>query len=129
MISQVSQFYNPPKCRPFIKWAGGKWQLLPQISKFIPSYFERYFEPFAGGGAMYFYLSGLGANFSAYLSDLNGELINAYQVLKTSPEKLVAVLRYNEEAYRKGGEEYYYKLRGTNSSNKLRKSGQIHCFE
>lgn len=125
MISQVSQFYNPPKCRPFIKWAGGKWQLLPQISKFIPSYFERYFEPFAGGGAMYFYLSGLGANFSAYLSDLNGELINAYQVLKTSPEKLVAVLRYNEEAYRKGGEEYYYKLRGTNSSNKLEKAARF----
>ena len=74
---------------------------------------------------MYFYLAGLAENFTAYLSDLNGELINAYQVLKTSSERLVALLRYYEEAYRKGGEGYYYKLRGTNPSDKLEKAARF----
>jgi hypothetical protein len=45
-----------PLCHPFVKWAGGKTQLVPQLSAFAPAKFDRYFEPFLGGGALFFHL-------------------------------------------------------------------------
>lgn len=47
---------TPIFCKPFVKWAGGKRPLIPTLSKLIPKKFDRYFEPFIGGGAMTFYL-------------------------------------------------------------------------
>ena len=54
---------------PFVKWAGGKGQLLSELDKLIPSQINRYFEPFLGGGAMFFYLVSRGIRFNACLSD------------------------------------------------------------
>jgi len=59
---------------PLVKWAGGKRQLLLELDKSIPSQFNTYFEPFLGGGAMFFYLVSRGMNFNAYLSDMKAEL-------------------------------------------------------
>jgi D12 class N6 adenine-specific DNA methyltransferase len=68
--TQISQ------CCPFVKWAGGETQLLRELEKYTPHNFTRYFEPFLGGGAFFFYLvSSKQLKFTAYLSDINIELI------------------------------------------------------
>lgn len=63
------------RVHPFVKWAGGKGQLLWELDKLIPSQFNNYFEPLLGGGAMFFYLVSRGMKFNAYLSDTTAGLI------------------------------------------------------
>jgi len=100
------------KCYPFIKWAGGKTQSLPELQRYVPSRFDRYFEPFLGGGAFFFYLISIKRlKFNVYLSDLNEELINAYHVVKNDVEKLIECLTSNQQDYKKNPHQYYYKLR------------------
>ncbi|AFI06699.1 DNA adenine methylase [Helicobacter cetorum] len=95
---------------PFIKWAGGKRNLLPQILPFLPNEFESYFEPFLGGGALFFELFSLGRleNKKAYLFDINAELINAYEVLKNNPNALIIELQKFKKEHSK---EFYYEVR------------------
>jgi DNA adenine methylase len=77
-----------------------------------PSEFDRYFEPFLGGGALFFYLiSNKSKRFTAYLSDINTDLINSYIAVKDDPEKLIKYLEQHELEYDRSPEEYYYKLR------------------
>ena len=83
-----------PQIYPFVKWAGGKTQLLSRLDEVIPSEFNQYFEPFLGGGAMFFHLiSNKNIRFTAYLSDLNKELINTYRVIQNDVERLIEVLK------------------------------------
>lgn len=72
--------------RPFLKWVGGKRQLLDEIGKNIPENYNRYFEPFLGGGAVYFRL--IPAEKEAYLSDINHSLIQAYRDIRDSLENV-----------------------------------------
>jgi DNA adenine methylase len=90
--------------RPFVKWAGGKRRLLEQYNPYLPSsdQFRCYFEPFLGGGALFFHLRPK----RAVLADLNSELINCYQTVKERPEELIACLRKH-----KATERYFYKMR------------------
>jgi DNA adenine methylase len=88
---------TPP--RPFLKWAGGKGQLLDQLRLLMPVSFRRYFEPFLGGGAVFFDLLPQ----IARLSDGNEELINVYRTLRDRPAALIRSLRSfeaDEESYR-----------------------------
>ena len=87
---------------PFVKWAGGKRQLLSQMEKFIPKKFNKYIEPFVGGGALFFYLLPK----RAILLDNNSELINCYKVIKSNVNELIQYLK--RHIYNK---EYYYKIR------------------
>ena len=73
--------------RPFVKWAGGKSGLLNELIKYVPD-FNEYWEPFVGGGAMFFALTPE----KAHLSDSNGELMNAYKVVRDDLVPLLAVL-------------------------------------
>src|SRR5829696_7127511 len=91
---------------PFVKWAGGKTQLLPILNRYIPTSFNRYFEPFLGGGAMFYNLSSKGIKFASYLSDINEELINSYRVVKDDVEQLIAALKTHESGYNKSPTEY-----------------------
>jgi DNA adenine methylase len=100
-----------PRCYPFVKWAGGKTQLLSVLNRHIPSSFNRYFEPFLGGGAMFFNLSSKNLQFSSYLSDINEDLINAYKVVKDKVDNLIILLRHHEVEYNKSPHQYYYELR------------------
>jgi DNA adenine methylase len=101
-----------PQTCPFVKWAGGKTQLLDRLDKLIPITFNRYFEPFLGGGALFFYLSTVkNLRFTAYLSDVNQELINAYRTVKSSIEELIDILQIYKTEYHKSPEDFYYKLR------------------
>lgn len=88
--------------RPFMKWAGGKRQLIPQITRFLPKSYNKYIEPFVGGGAMFFSLSAK----RAILMDINPDLINIYQVIKTDLESLITSLKKH-----KNEEAYYYQVR------------------
>ncbi|MBI2636279.1 DNA adenine methylase [Candidatus Peregrinibacteria bacterium] len=90
------------KAEPFVKWAGGKRQLLPELRKYIPTYFDRYIEPFVGGGALFFDL----LPDRAVLNDSNDELINAYLVIRDNVDELIE----NLEKY-KYCPDLYYELR------------------
>lgn len=91
-----------PVPRPFIKWVGGKSRLLSQYESLVPSSWERYFEPFAGGAAMYWHYS----EGHAVLNDLNRELVTTYRVVRDDVEALIAALRVHY--YDK---DYYYSVR------------------
>lgn len=88
--------------KPFVKWAGGKTQLLPYLLERMPRKYDRYFEPFIGGGALFFKVTPR----QGYISDINPELINAYQVIQLDVESLIEDLK--KHIYDKN---YYYKLR------------------
>jgi DNA adenine methylase len=100
-----------PLSYPFLKWAGGKTQILFELEKFVPSEFNRYFEPFLGGGAVFFHLTSKNFHFTAYLSDTNEELITVYRVVKGDVEKLIDILKKHQKDYDKGPTEFYYELR------------------
>jgi len=91
-----------------IKWAGGKRQLIPQLKKYFPSKIERYFEPFVGGGGIAFYIIENYKPKSVYLSDSNEELINAYNVTKSSVNSLIERLEHYKKSHSKS---FYYAIR------------------
>lgn len=93
---QVDLFNKPiVEARPFLKWAGGKKQLIDDIESRLPKEIkksgkiEKYFEPFIGGGAIFFHLVSNYDIKEAYLYDINRELILVYNVIKNNPEKLI----------------------------------------
>ncbi len=90
---------------PFGKWAGGKGQLLPQMTAFFPRTFETYFEPFLGGGAAFLHLR----PGSAVLGDLNRDLVNAYRSVQKSPESLMEAL--DRHSVHRTDEKYFYRIR------------------
>lgn len=95
--------------KPFLKWAGGKYRLLKQFIKYFPYRFNRYIEPFLGGGAVFFYLWNKYRETKEYLLfDNNEELINTYKIVKNDIEKLIEILKIHHENHNK---EYYYKVR------------------
>jgi DNA adenine methylase len=98
-----------PGAVPFVKWAGGKTQLLSKLDAQVPK-FERYFEPFLGGGAFFFSLASR-LQFAADLSDANSELVNAYNVVKNDVEGLIELLDMHEKNYMINPARYYYDLR------------------
>ncbi len=89
---------------PFLKWVGGKRQLLTEIQEQLPRQISRYryIEPFIGGGAVFFSLQPK----HAIINDYNTELINAYRVIRENPEALIEDLTHHENT-----SEYYYNLR------------------
>ncbi len=74
---------------PFVKWAGGKSQLLPQLSRFYPERFSTYYEPFLGGGAVFFDLLSKGRITSAVLNDANKDLMNLWAAIKLEADPLM----------------------------------------
>lgn len=94
--------------RPFLKWAGGKNQLLDELEGSLPSRFGRYFEPFVGGGALFFHLRRTRFNGEATLSDLNRELIDAYLTVRESVDELIEELQHGGYESRK---DTFYSIR------------------
>ena len=114
---------RPP--RPFVKWAGGKGQLLQQLEQYFPESFQSYYEPFLGGGAVFFYVVQKRSRLSAILSDINGELITAYRVVKNNVEELVCQLKKHKEDYRENPKEYYYVVREQEPSDEVGKAARL----
>lgn len=87
--------------KPFVKWAGGKTGLLPEIVSRLPETINFYIEPFLGGGSVFLRLLETDKINRAYLSDSNRSLINAWSVIKTSPETLIDELAMLKRSYSK----------------------------
>lgn len=97
-----------PAPRPFIKWAGGKRQLLDILHAAAPKNFDSYYEPFIGGGALFFSL----LPHSATISDVNPELINCYQVIRDDVEALIRSLQQHTNTA-----EHFYDVRAKDPAN------------
>ena len=102
---------------PFVKWAGGKRQLLTQIKERMPEKYDNYYEPFVGGGAVVFEL--LPAN--ALINDINKSLINAYRQICNAPEAFLKTVKKLDEEMWEDGKAYYYSLR-EHYNDKLKKA-------
>ena len=96
--SPSERFMTLSKPTPFVKWAGGKTRLLPQYQPYFPATFNRYIEPFLGGGAVFFHLHNQGwlANKQAFLIDQVEELINVYRTVQSGVEDLIGALQKHE---------------------------------
>ena len=94
----------PPQ--PFLKWAGGKRQLLPRILELVPARVRTYYEPFLGGGALFFALAAAGRFQRAVLGDVNAELVNCYQTVRDEVEAVIARL-----ARMRNTPDDYYRVR------------------
>ncbi|WP_234031514.1 DNA adenine methylase [Lentibacillus cibarius] len=88
--------------QPFLKWAGGKRQLLPEIRKYIPKKYNTYYEAFVGAGAVLFDLQPK----QAVINDVNKDLVNVYNVIKYNVEELVEDLKKHEN-----DKDYFYAIR------------------
>lgn len=91
---------------PFVKWVGGKRSIISELEKYLPESFGEYYEPFVGGGALFFQIHEKLEK--AHLSDLNLDLVLAYSVIKRDPQKLVELLQGHKD---KHNSEYYYEVR------------------
>ena len=100
---------NRTAASPFLKWAGGKGKLLGQYSSLFPKKFNNYFEPFIGGGAVFFYL----APVKARLCDINEELVNCYVQVRDNPDELMGLLTLHRDKHNliNGEKNYYYDVR------------------
>ncbi len=87
--------------KPFLKWAGGKTQLLSELLKHVPS-FDTYYEPFIGGGALFFELQPK----RAVIADVNAELVNCYKVIRDNPDRLMQLLDTFPV-----NQQFFYKMR------------------
>ena len=94
------------KGKPFVKWAGGKRQIIDKLKRYVPDEFDTYYEPFIGGGALLFELSPR----RAVINDSNEELMNVYSVLcdEEKFKKMCSVLNHYEKEH---CEEFYYDIR------------------
>ncbi len=92
---------GPP--RPFLKWAGGKSQLLPQLAQFfpLPGKVKRYVEPFLGSGAVYFHFKRMVEPRSALLWDNNRELIETFQAVQSDVDAVIRILRKHQSRHDK----------------------------
>ena len=103
MLTQV----RPPDAivpRPFLKWAGGKSQLLAQYNELFPKTYRNYYEPFLGGGAVFFNLRPK----RSFLSDINLEIINVYRCIRDQVEEIIKQIHHH---YLHHDESYYYDVR------------------
>ena len=101
----------------FVKWAGGKLQLLGQFEPLFPKEFERYFEPFVGSGAVAFYIIKKYKPKQVFLSDTNEELVSSYNAIKDNLHELVTLLKQHKDSHQQKGKEYYYQVRSLRPSN------------
>lgn len=106
--------------QPFVKWVGGKRSLLSEIHARLPRKFGNYYEPFVGGGAVFFSLSDRLER--AFLSDHNLELVITYNVIKREPENLIRQLK---EHARDHGKEYYYHVRSLPEEDPVKKAARF----
>lgn len=93
------------KATPIVKWAGGKTRLLPQLMAKVPKHYNRYYEPFVGGAALFFALSPA----QAVLNDVNSSLISLYRAVVVDVDMVIKVLQDHKTKH--VDPEYYYTVR------------------
>ncbi len=118
MTQKLRLRLGPDRCRPLLKWAGGKSGLLSQISDHLPQSCSTYFEPFLGGGAVYFALENPE---KAVINDANAELFVFYEVVRDHPRELMDALDALAKEY---SEEFYYELRSSEPRDPVAKAAR-----
>jgi DNA adenine methylase len=125
--------------KPFLKWAGGKTQLISNIVRFLPKEISKekftYIEPFVGSGAVLFWILNNFPNLkNAIINDINEDLINTYRTIASSPKELLSILEILQNEYHElegqdeAKKEYYYSKRELYNTRKEEKSGQAALF-
>lgn len=120
---------------PFVKWAGGKRQLLTQIRERMPEKYDRYYEPFVGGGAVVFELLPQ----KAVINDINQSLVNAYRQICDKPEEFINTVNQLDSEMWEDGKGYYCSLRQLYNEKLMREEFDVelaalfvfinkHCF-
>lgn len=126
---------NNVKVAPFLKWAGGKRQLLNQIKERMPKEYNDYYEPFIGGGAVLFELQPE----KATINDINTSLINVYRQVKDNTEEFIELVKKLDSEMWEDGKEYYLDIREKYNDKLLKKEYDLelaalftfmnkHCF-
>ena len=103
-VKRTAQFSEINEPKPILQWVGGKRELIKQYSKYFPTTYNTYWEPFLGGGAIFFYLNPK----SSVINDINKELIVTYKAIRDNPQGVVFIL---EELRNKHSKELYLKVR------------------
>ena len=106
--------HKNPLVKPFVKWAGGKRQLLPEIKRYLPSKIKDYYEPFVGGGAVFLDIQCP----HPVINDFNDELINTYLVVRDDVDSLIHLLKKHEL---NNSSDYYYQMRAWDRTGELQK--------
>ncbi|OIP83250.1 MAG: modification methylase [Porphyromonadaceae bacterium CG2_30_38_12] len=125
--------------KPFLKWAGGKTQLISEIEKATPLQFNKskftYIEPFVGSGAILFWMLNNFPNMEkAVINDINADLINTYKTIASKPNELISVLEILQNEYHSldlkelEKKEYYYEKRELYNTRNTEKSTQAALF-
>lgn len=123
MKQQYDQILVTPK--PFVKWAGGKRQLIPILNQNLPESFGTYYEPFLGGGALLFHILTDKNGQKCSISDLNSDLVLAYTTIRDRIDTLITSLKNHEKNYQKDSESYYYSIRESNPRSEIEKTSRL----
>jgi len=115
MVIQMLPETSP---RPFLKWAGGKSRLIQQYIPYFPKFYKSYYEPFLGGGAVFFYLQPT----TAVLTDINAELIATYCCVRDKVEELIVLLKEHKSKHNR---DYYYSVRSSSGTNDLERAARL----
>jgi len=102
---------------PCVKWAGGKRSLLSTILDYVPKKIRTYYEPFVGGGALFFELANQNRFRNSHINDVNPNLMLMYSWLPSNVEGVLDYLRIFEELHQEHGKEFYYKIRDKGYKN------------
>ena len=111
--------------KPFVKWVGGKRQLMQDLENNFPKQFTTYHEPFLGGGAVMFNLLTKKPQLSCNVSDFNSDLILAYVTIRDKLEKLIESLENRSKNYHKNSTEYYYEVRKQEPKQQIEKVSRL----
>ena len=127
MKQEYGQMLVTPK--PFVKWAGGKRQLISVLNENLPKSFGTYFEPFLGGGALLFNMLTERNKQKCSISDLNSDLVLAYATIRDRVNDLIFSLKQHEIFYKKDSKSYYYSIRESAPRSEIEKNITITIFE
>ena len=123
MKQEYGQLLVAPK--PFVKWAGGKRQLIPVLNQNLPDMFGTYYEPFLGGGALLFHILTERSGQKCSISDLNSDLVLAYITIRDKIDDLILSLKSHEKNYQKDSSSYYYSIRKSNPRTDVEKTSRL----
>lgn len=118
LLGKIKRYMNNKKLTPFLKWPGGKQWLVKHYINIFPNKFNKYYEPFLGGGAAFFALHPS----KAMLTDINKDLINLYICMRDNPEDLRRIMEQHQKQH---SEQYYYYIRGKTFETNLERAGRF----